>query len=68
VTEVFDWDAAALLRGSHQKRLGVPADERPAVSPVPETGAAPATLDTPLSEVGKPAKRKGSTKRLSDWQ
>ena len=22
VTEVFDWDAAALLRGSHQRRLG----------------------------------------------
>ena len=64
VTEVFDWDAAALLRGSHQRRLASPPEApRP-----PETTALPATLDTPLSEVGKPAKRRGSTRSLTDWQ
>jgi len=64
VTEVFDWDAAALLRGSHQRRLASPPEApRP-----PETTAPPATLDTPLSEVGKPAKRRGSTRSLTDWQ
>ncbi|MGD0588767.1 MAG: DNA polymerase domain-containing protein [Thermoplasmata archaeon] len=64
VTEVFDWDAAALLRGSHQQRLGARADTpRPA-----ETASAPATLDTPLSEVGKPTKRRSSTRSLTDWQ
>lgn len=64
VTEVFDWDAAALLRGSHQRRLAAPPE-----APRPELSTAPpATLDTPLSEVGKPAKRRGSTRSLSDWQ
>jgi DNA polymerase I len=64
VTEVFDWDAAALLRGSHQQRLASP----PGAPRVAETTAPPATLDTPLSEVGKPAKRRSSTRSLSDWQ
>ena len=64
VTEVFDWDAAALLRGSHQRRLAPPPESpRPA-----ETNGPPATLDTPLSEVGKPAKRRASTRSLTDWQ
>jgi DNA polymerase I len=64
VTEVFDWDAAALLRGSHQQRLASP----PEAARSTDTTTPPATLDTPLSEVGKPAKRKGSTRSLSDWQ
>ena len=64
VTEVFDWDAAALLRGSHQRRLAPP----PEAAPPSEATGEPATLDTPLSEVGKPAKRRGSTRSLSDWQ
>jgi DNA polymerase, archaea type len=64
VTEVFDWDAAALLRGSHQRRLAPPAE----AAPPPEATGEPATLDTPLSEVGKPAKRRSSTRSLSDWQ
>jgi DNA polymerase I len=64
VTEVFDWDAAALLRGSHQRRLASPPDP----TRTPEANGPPATLDTPLSEVGKPGKRKGSTRSLSDWQ
>ena len=62
VTEVFDWDAAALLRGSHQRRLG--SGEHPATAP---TGPA-ATLDTPVAELGKPAKRRGTTKSLADFQ
>jgi hypothetical protein len=61
---VFDWDAAALLRGSHQRKLASPP-EAPTAS---DASAAPATLDTPLSEVGKPAKRRGSNRSLSDWQ
>jgi len=64
VTEVFDWDASSLLRGSHQRRLAPPPEEPKA----PESGGPPATLDTPISEVGKPAKRRASTRSLSDWQ
>ena len=64
VTEVFDWDAAALLRGSHQRRLA----PRPEATRAADTNAPPATLDTPLSEVGKPAKRRASTRSLTDWQ
>jgi DNA polymerase, archaea type len=62
VTEVFDWDAAALLRGSHQRRLGT------AEAPTTEAkGAAPATLDTPVAEVGKPARRRTTNRQLTDW-
>jgi DNA polymerase I len=64
VTEVFDWDATALLRGTHQRRLAPP----PEAPRTPESTAPPATLDTPISEVGKPAKRRASTRTLSDWQ
>jgi DNA polymerase I len=64
VTEVFDWDASALLRGSHQRRLAPPPEEPKAAEP----SGAPATLDTPISEVGKPPKRRASTRSLSDWQ
>ena len=64
VTEVFDWDAASLLRGSHQRKLAPPPEE----PKTPETNAPPATLDTPLSEVGKRGKRRTSTRSLSDWQ
>ncbi|MCI4368631.1 MAG: DNA polymerase II [Thermoplasmata archaeon] len=55
VTEVFDWDAAALLRGSHQQRLG--AAEPPA-SPVSSDGA---TLDSPVADLGKPRKHRQRT-------
>jgi len=64
VTEVFDWDAAALLRGSHQQKLAPPPPETAPSSPP----ATPATLDTPLSEVGKAPKRRSSNRSLSDWQ
>ncbi|MGA8542376.1 MAG: DNA polymerase domain-containing protein [Thermoplasmata archaeon] len=61
VTEVFDWDAAALLRGSHQQRLGAP-------EPGPETSSAPpATLDTPLADIAKPPRRRTTNKKLGDW-
>jgi DNA polymerase I len=64
VTEVFDWDAASLLRGSHQRRLAPqPEAPRPA-----ESNAPPATLDTPLNEVGKPPKRRSSNRSLTEWQ
>ncbi len=62
VTEVFDWDAAALLRGSHQRRLGTP-------EPVVETPSEgpPATLDTPLADVGRTGRRRTTNRNLSDW-
>jgi DNA polymerase, archaea type len=62
VTEVFDWDAAALLGGSRQRRLS--SAER---LPVADTGS-PATLETSVADLGKPAKRKSTTKSLADWQ
>ena len=62
VTEVFDWDASALLGGSRQRRLG--AAEK---LPTPDAGP-PATLDTPVSDLGKPARRRATTRSLTDWQ
>jgi DNA polymerase, archaea type len=60
VTEVFDWDASALLRGSHQQRLGGHD-----AAPTGETaGAAPASLDTPLTEVGTRPRRKTTQRNL----
>ena len=61
VTEVFDWDAAALLRGSHQQRLGTP--EAPAET---DRGGA-ANLDTPLTDVAKSGRRRTTNRNLSDW-
>ncbi len=57
VTEVFSWDAAALLRGNHQRRIDDPVPSSP-------TKAA-ATLDTPLDQVDRPARRR--TRSLNDW-
>ncbi len=65
ITEVFDWDAAALLRGSHQRRLGSGDHGTPTAA---GGLGPPATLDTPVSEVGKPAKRRGTNKSLADFQ
>ena len=62
VTEVFGWDAASLLRGSHQQRLG--AEEPPA--PPPETG--PTNLDASVESLGVPARRRGANRSLTDWQ
>jgi DNA polymerase, archaea type len=60
VTEVFDWDAAALLRGSHQRRL---VEEAPvAASTSPEA----ATLDTPVGDAAKAPKRRRPTS-LADF-
>jgi DNA polymerase, archaea type len=61
VTEVFGWDTSSLLRGSHQQRLGAdePAD-------LPAEGPA-ATLDAPVGNLGTPARRKGTTKSLTDF-
>jgi DNA polymerase, archaea type len=61
VTEVFDWDAAALLRGSHQQKLGGP--EPPAE---PDRGP-PAGLDTPLTDVAKSNRRRTTNRNLSEW-
>jgi DNA polymerase, archaea type len=61
VTEVFDWDAASLLRGSHQQRLGATESTSPAALP-----AAPASLDTPLADVGRAPRRKTTQRSLGD--
>ena len=61
VTEVFDWDAGALLRGSHQRRLGDPSDRTP-----PPTGPV-ASLDTPLADLASP-KRRRTTRSLADFE
>ena len=47
VTEVFDWDAAALLRGSHQRRLATP-NRGPE-----EGGAGPRRPSTPRSPTSR---------------
>jgi DNA polymerase I len=60
VTEVFDWDAAALLGGSRQRRLGT---EEPAAPPA-AAAAAPASLDTPLTEVGARPRRRTTQRSL----
>jgi hypothetical protein len=58
VTEVFDWDAAALLSGSFQQRLGEPG-ERPATE-------GPVGLDTPATEATRSTKPR-RTRMLSDF-
>jgi DNA polymerase, archaea type len=58
VTEVFDWDAAALLRGSHQQKLGAGEGAEPRASP--------ASLDTPLADVGSRPRRRTAQKSLLD--
>ncbi|HTW77178.1 MAG TPA: DNA polymerase domain-containing protein [Thermoplasmata archaeon] len=62
VTEVFDWDAAALLRGSHQRRLGTP---EPPGEPAPAGPAA--TLDTPLADVARNGRRRTTNRNLTEW-
>ncbi|HYB63538.1 MAG TPA: DNA polymerase domain-containing protein [Thermoplasmata archaeon] len=62
VTEVFGWDAASLLRGSHQQRLGQEEPERPA------SDAPPASLDSSVASLGAPSRRRGTNRSLSDWQ
>ncbi len=62
VTEVYDWDASALLGGSRQRRLGG-AERLPTVEAGP-----PATLETSVADLGKPAKRKTANRSLADYQ
>jgi len=62
VTEVFGWDAASLLRGSHQQRLG--GEEPPA--PPPE--GPPANLDSSVAQLGPAGRRRATNRSLADWQ
>jgi DNA polymerase I len=58
VTEVFQWDSAALLRGSYQRRL---LDSAPSEPLPPEPAPGPrAGLDTPVGEVGQRKTRQRS--------
>ncbi len=61
VTEVYDWDAHALLGGKVQRRLDAEETEGPAARP-------PASLDTPVSDLAKPAKRRHTTRALSEFE
>ncbi len=60
VTEVFGWDASSLLRGSHQQRLGSEED-------APVRSGPPPTLDSSVASLGS-ARRRSSTRSLTDWQ
>jgi DNA polymerase I len=61
VTEVFDWDAAALLRGSHQQRLDLG-------EAAPKATAAPVTLDSPVAELAQERpKRARANRSLADF-
>ncbi|MCI4322792.1 MAG: DNA polymerase II [Thermoplasmata archaeon] len=68
VTEVFDWDAASLLRGKRgpkQQRLGESSDEGTPETEAPTSKAPPISLDTSIGEVSRsPAGRRGTQKRL----
>ncbi len=64
VTEVFDWDAAALLRGSHQRRLS--AEEPPSTGPA--SPATPASLETPVAELTRPARKKTAPRTLTQYE
>jgi len=61
VTEVYGWDTRALLGGNRQRKLE--GDEPSAATPGPAVA-----LATPVTEIGKPAKRRGSTRALSDFE
>ncbi|MFZ1024197.1 MAG: DNA polymerase domain-containing protein [Thermoplasmata archaeon] len=62
VTEVFDWDAAALLRGSHQKRF-----ESSDAPPRPPADQEVATLDSSVAAVADPPKRRHTTRSLTEF-
>ncbi|MCI4362875.1 MAG: DNA polymerase II [Thermoplasmata archaeon] len=57
VTEVFDWDASALLKGGRQQRFGEAEPARP--DPRADLG-----LDSSLSELNAPAGRKRKSTTL----
>lgn len=67
VTEVFHWDAAALLEGTRQRRLG--GTEEGADPEAPTGGEGPrVTLDTPITELaGTAPKRRRKNASLSDF-
>jgi DNA polymerase I len=58
VTEVFNWDATALLKGSHQRRLSEPA---PAATPGEPAPGPKVALDTPIGEASRPRKTRQSS-------
>ncbi len=66
VTEVFGWDAIALLKGSRstQRTLGEAAVPDPAPGAAPS--AEPLSLDSPASDLGTP-KRRRTQSPLTRW-
>ncbi len=63
VTEVFNWDAMALLRGSHQRRLDGEEEGASAA-----TNGATVGLDTPIAGLTKGGKRRATTRALTDFE
>jgi len=61
VTEVFDWDANALLKGRHQKRLD-------AGEPAVAVDSTPVSLDTPVGELSGGPKRRRRSSQLSEFE
>jgi hypothetical protein len=55
---VFNWDATALLKGSHQRRLSEPA---PAATPGEPAPGPKVALDTPIGEASRPRKTRQSS-------
>ncbi|MCI4346340.1 MAG: DNA polymerase II [Thermoplasmata archaeon] len=60
VTEVFDWDASALLKGGRQQRFE--KEEKAPSEPRAELG-----LDAPLAEINAPAGRKRKSTTLDGF-
>jgi DNA polymerase, archaea type len=65
VTEVFEWDAAALLRGSRQLQQRL-TDPEAATAHAPP--GARAGLESPVTDLGTSNRRRQTTRSLSDWQ
>ena len=65
VTEVFDWDATSLLKGTRtrQHRLG---EDEPK-GPSPPVGPT-VSLDSPIEDLGPQRKRRRTATTLSQWE
>lgn len=70
VTEVFDWDAASLLKGSRTRQHTLGEDARPSSRADPPSAPAgpPVTLDSPVGDLGPERKRRRSQSPLTPWE
>ena len=70
VTEVYDWDAASLLRGHHQQRLGDDPSGSPGEGspPTPPARREAIGLDAPLAAVTEAPRKKRVTRTLASFE